>query len=209
MFTCARDAGKAAQATRAIPAGWSVAWVVDQADAALPTPAGVERIVAPFKRGPNLFGWEACLGVAQVLAAQAQRFGRVAKVDSDCLLVHPDFLEVGDLAGMRHKLYPRGVYGMAYALSRVAAETALAGVKRAIGEGLRLGPEDAEITSRADARGGVVEIGSFWQCRHDGKLPPVGRLALHCGFPRLVSPVGPAVEKEMVRLGDALGLWRR
>lgn len=209
LFTCGRDAGKARQATRTIPDGWSVAWVVDKPDSGLEVPEGVERIVAPFDRGETLFGKDACLGVAGLLADQAARFGRVAKVDSDCLLIHPSFLEVGDLAGMRHRSNPRAVYGLAYALSRPAAERALAGLAGAILKGFSLGPESIEITARSNAGGGVLEVGAFWQATHDGSLPPPDKVAIHCGHRGIIPADGPTVENEMVRLGDALGLWRR
>jgi hypothetical protein len=209
LFTCRRDAGKARLATRSIPPGWSVAWVVDACDAGLEPPAGVEVLVEPFPRGHNLNGPAACLGIAKVLSREADRFGRVAKMDSDCLLVQTDWLAAGDMAGMRHASVKGAVYGLAYALSRTAAARALEGIQGAISRGVQLRGEDTEITARAKAGGGVLPIGSFGESKHRGKLPPPQAVALHCGSTLYAPREGDAVEKEMLRLGNALGLWRR
>ena len=210
LFTCNRDAGKARLATCTIPADWPVVWVVDACDASLPMPTGVERLVAPFARGPNLAGPAACLGVADVLAGLAASHGRVAKIDSDCLLVSPDFLFQGDLAGMAHQTFPGAAYGLAYAMGDKAAQRAAEGVKRGIGLGAHIGGEDVWVTScAAGGADGRVRVGSFWETPHDGRLPPKGVVAIHCGGVRYAPRQGGGVEREMTRLGDALGLWRR
>lgn len=209
IFTCARDAGLARLATKTIPRGWSVAWVVDGTDAGIKVPGGVELIVAPFKRGSVLNGPGACLGIASTLCREADRFGRVAKVDSDCLLVRPDQLAHGGLAGMPRAKPNGAVYGLAYALDRTAAKAALSGILGAIADGSRLGGEDEEVTSRAGTTDGAWPKGSMWQSWHNGKLPPAECYAIHCGLPSK-RHLGPGfVEKEMVRLGSALGLWKR
>lgn len=210
VFTCKRDAGKARLATRTIPAGWSVGWVVDGVDAGLVPPAGVDLLVRPFDRGTNLAGAGAVLGVAGVLAEQAALFGRVAKVDSDCLLVDPSFLLLGDVAGMAHSTFPCAAYGLAYALGPEAAQRAAEGVKRAIRHGSHIGGEDVWVTSCA--AGGVdgrVRVGSFWETQHKGEAIPQGVLAIHCGGVRYAPREGEGVAREMARLGDAGGLWRR
>lgn len=210
VFTCRRDWEKAGLATRTIPADWSVAWVVDAVDATLLPPAGVDLLVRPFERGPNLAGPSAVLGVAGVLAEQAELFGRVGKVDSDCLLVDPSFMLKGDVAGMAHKSFPRAAYGLAYALGSEAAQRAAEGVKRAIGLGVLVGGEDVWVTSCA--AGGVdgrVRVGSFWETQHKREPIPRGCLAIHCGGVRFAPREGDAVAREMARLGEAGGLWRR
>lgn len=209
IFTCGRDAGLAELATKTIPADWDVAWVVDGRDAGLVAPRGVEVVEAPFNRGQTLNGDAACLGVARFLAGEAERFGRVAKVDSDCLLVQPDFLLAGELAGMRHKAKAGAVYGLAYAMGQTAARNALWGILEAIAAGSRLGGEDEEVTSRACAGGGILPIGSFWQSRQDGKTPPPGCKAIHCGILAKGGRDQQATRRDMQRLGDLLGLWRR
>lgn len=209
VFTCRRDAGKARLATRTIPAGWGVVWIVDEADADLELPDGVVLKVAPFKRGANLYGPKACLGIASVLAREAQAHGRVAKVDSDCLLVHPDFLLDGELAGVRHNRRQGAVFGLAYGMGRKAAQNALGGILEAIAGGSRLEGEDREITSRAGFADGILGPEAVWESRHSGRLPPAGVVAIHCGGPAAASREGNQIEREMKRLGDALGLWRR
>lgn len=209
IFTCRRDAEKAACATRSIPPAWSVVWVVDQADADMIPPAGVDLIVAPFARGACLIGSQAVVGVAKVLAEQAELYGRVAKIDSDCLLIHPDFLLKGDLAGMAHPAGKGAAYGLAYAMALDAALRAYRGIRDGIARGVYPLYEDAAITRAAQAGGGVLPKGAMWETTHRGQLPPKGAVAIHCGGTAYARREGGAVAKEMIRLGDALGLWLR
>lgn len=212
VFTCARDREKAALATRTVPASWSVAWVLDACDANLTTPARVEKLVVPFDRGRHLDSPAACGWVARVLAAQAKAHGRVAKMDSDCLLVDPSFLETGDLAGMDYPKSQGAVYGLAYALSAGPAELA----ERSIWDGFKKGlvplAEDMVITGYArtwpGARLNILPPGSFWDATHRTDPPP-GLSAIHAGCTFYAPREGPRVATEMRRLGDLLGIWRR
>lgn len=212
IFTCHRDKEKAKLATLTVPADWSVAWVVDQADAKIDAPDDVEVLVRPFSRGRNLFGTDAVLGIADVLAEQAEQFGRVAKIDSDCLLVSPEFLTKGDLAGMAHKTTVGATYGLAYALSNKAACGALQSLLRGILLGCKPMAEDVSITSAAN-QGGIEDarlpIGAFWETQHNGLECPLGKVAIHCGCVKFADREGRMVELEMKRLGDELGIWRR
>lgn len=209
VFTCRRDAGKAALATRTVPADWSVGWVLDGPDADLPVPAGVEKMVVPFQRGANLSTPQACWWISQLLAREAEAHGRAGKMDSDCLLIEPSFLLKGDLAGMAHAAGMGAVYGLAYAMTRKAARRAAEGVKQAIQTGAIPSAEDVGITSRAKAGGGVLPHGAFWDSPHNGSLPPKGVVAVHCGSTAYAPRDGDRVAREMARLGQALGLWRR
>jgi len=209
IFTCGRDREKAARATQTIPASWDVAWVVDEPDKEMTPPAGVELIVAPFPRGRTLNGWKACLGVAKVLAEQADRWGRVAKIDSDCLLIKPEFLMVGELAGIAHASGRGAAYGLAYALSPSASQRALDGILDTINRGCYPQAEDVAITTHAKAGGGVLARSAMWQANHRGGLPHAGAVAIHCGGTAYAGREGGAVAAEMTRLGDGLGLWRR
>lgn len=210
VFTCARDWAKAALAVRTIPPAWSVGYVVEELDAGLVPPPGVDVLVRNFDRGGNLVGKEAVLGIVDVLVDQGRKFGRVGKIDSDALLVKPDFLLRGEVAGMTHKAVPLAVYGLAYSLSLQAVLRAAEGVKRGIGRGWSPLGEDTSITTLAngweDTR---LPIGSFWESRHDGSLPPAQAVAIHCGGVRYAPREGGKVAQEMTRLGDSLGLWRR
>lgn len=190
-----------------------MAWVVDSVDSNIEHPEGVEIITRAFKRGHNLFGPEAVLGIARLLKEQADQHGRVGKIDSDCLLVDPTFLEQGDIAGMAHEHTMGAAYGLAYAFSSKAAGRALMMLERAVALGSVPKAEDVCITSSAqsadlvDAR---LKTGSFWESLHDGKMAdPTRHKAIHCGYPPVCPREGPGCELEMIRLGDALGLWRR
>ena len=212
LFTCRRDAGKAALATRTVPLAWPVTWIVDAPDADLEAPRGVKLLVAPFPRGRNLSGTLAVLNIATILTDLAREDGRVLKIDSDCLLIDPQAFSDGDLAGMAHKFTPGAAYGLCYALSKASAWAALTVLRRSAELGTVLGGEDTAITASALAGGGTdyrFPIGAFWESKHNGELPPAGRVAIHCGAAAYAPREGPAVAREMARLGDALGLWRR
>lgn len=212
IFTCRRDAEKAALATRTVPPEWPVAWIVAPEDADLAAPAGVSVLVRPFDRGRNLNGTEAVLGVAGVLAEQASLCGRVAKIDSDCLVLEWERLLAGDLAGMAHCAQPLSAYGLAYSLSSKAALAALEGLQRAVRLGASLTGEDVCITAAAQSAGGIdcrFRVGLFWESKHNGGLPPPGTVAIHCGGTAYAPRQGNKVAQEMVRLGDSLGAWRR
>lgn len=210
IFTCARDWAKAALAVRTVPPAWSVCYVVEEKDSHLPAPPGVDVVVRNFPRGTNLHGLEAVVGIIDLLAEQSKIHGRVGKMDSDCLLIKPDFLLTGEVAGMAHKTAPLAVYGLAYGLSPKAVLRAANGVKRGIGLGWCPQGEDASITSLAngweDTR---LHLGAFWDSKHDGGVPPFQAVAIHCGATRYVPRHGGQVAQEMTRLGDSLGLWRR
>jgi hypothetical protein len=208
IFTCGRDAGKAALATRTVPAGWPVAWCLDAPDADLPLPKGVARIVEPFKRGVNLSGPAACFGVARVLEREARVTGRVAKLDSDTLLVDPSFLLVGELAGVAHGTGGGAAYGLAYALSSKAAGRAVEGLQSDAKRDILPCAEDVAITRAARAGGGLIPLEACWNSPHRG-MPPQGTKVIHCGWTAAASREGDGVAREMQRLGDALGLWRR
>lgn len=212
IFTCHRDKEKAKLATLTVPATWSVAWVVDESDAKIDAPDDVEVLIRPFNRGRNLFGTDAVLGIADVLTEQAEKFGRVAKIDSDCLLVDPSFLTKGDLAGMTHKTVVGAAYGLAYALSLKASCGALQTLLRGVLLGCKPMAEDVSITSAANQCGiedGRLPTGAFWETQHDGQECPLGKVAIHCGAVKFASREGRMVELEMKRLGDELGIWRR
>lgn len=212
LFTCRRDREKAALATRTIPDGWPVAWIVAPEDADLDAPAGVDLLVRPFDRGRNLAGRSAVLGVSGVLAEQSLQFGRVAKMDSDCLVLDWDPFLVGDLAGMTHLGVPLAAYGLCYALSESSAQEARRRVLAADRLGAILTGEDIWVTASALAGGGVdarLPIGSFWESAHNGKAPPAGRVAIHCGATKHAPREGDKVAAEMTRLGDLCGAWRR
>lgn len=212
IFTCRRDWEKAALATRTVPADWSVAWIVAPEDAALEAPTGVSVLVRPFDRGRNLNGTGAVLGVAGVLAEQAALCGRVVKMDSDCLVLDWDPFLAGDLAGMAHCAQPLAAYGLAYSLSSKAALAALDTLQRAVRLGAFLTGEDICVTAAAQSAGGVdrrFPVGAFWESKHNGELPPAGRVAIHCGGTAYAPREGRAVALEMARLGDSLGAWRR
>lgn len=208
VFTCRRDREKAELATRTIPADWEVVWVLDEPDADLPVPDGVMKEVAPFKRGTNLAGPNALMGISKVLNHHAQPWGRVGKVDSDCLLIEPGFLLKGELAGMTQG-FPGAVYGLAYALSAKAIGRAMETIWRDRGLGAYPKGEDAAISLTSKAGGGILKPGAFWDSPHRGTLPPAGVVAIHCGHTGAAPREGPQVAREMRRLGDALGLWRR
>lgn len=213
IFTCERDKHKAALATRTVPPTWPVAWVVDAQDEWIKAPANVDVLVRSFPRGRNLAGPEAVIGIIEVLNEQAAEFGRVAKIDSDCLLIDPYFLERGDIAGMAHLGVVGGAYGLAYGLTIKACQKAWQTLLRAMSLGTRLTAEDVCITSAAQSteiEDGRLPIGSFWESHHDGSLPnPAKHKAVHCGCTVYSKREGPQVEQEMQRIGDALSLWRR
>lgn len=213
IFTCERDKGKAALATRTVPHDWPVAWVVDSKDEWISAPANVDVLVRDFPRGRNLYGPEAVIGIIEVLNEQTEEHGRVAKIDSDCLLIDPSFLERGDIAGMAHQGVVGGAYGLAYALSLKASQKAWQTLLRAISLGTKPMAEDVCITSAAQSsemEDGRLPIGAFWESHHDGSLPVLGRnKAVHCGCTVYSKREGPQVEQEMQRIGDALSLWRR
>lgn len=212
LFTCRRDREKAALATRTVPDGWPVAWIVSPEDADLDAPAGVDLLVRPFDRGRNLAGRSAVLGVSGVLAEQSLQFGRVAKMDSDCLVLDwGPFLE-GDLAGMAHLGVPLAAYGLCYALSESSAQEARRRVLAADRLGATLTGEDIWVTASALAGGGVdarLPIGAFWESAHNGETPPAGRVAIHCGATKHAPREGGRVAAEMSRLGDLCKAWRR
>ena len=208
IFTCARDREKAAHATRTIPADWEVVWVVDEVDAGMAVPDGVTKDVAPFKRGTNLVGPNALMGISKVLHTHAQPWGRVGKVDSDCLLIDPSFMLKGELAGVSQG-YPGAVFGLAYALSAKAIGRSFETIWRDRGLGAYPMGEDAAISLTSGAGGGILKQGAFWDTPHMGTLPPAGVVAIHCGNTGAAPREGPQVAREMKRLGDALGLWRR
>lgn len=212
IFTCQRDRDKAAAATRTIPADWPVAWVVDLEDANIQAPPGVEVRVRPFPRGRNLYGREAVLGVAATLFEAAAPAGRVLKIDSDCLLLDPERFRAGDLAGMAHGWTCQAAYGLAYALSLEGAAAALAALKRSDYLGTKLTGEDICITAAALTGGGEdgrFPIGAFWESKHKGEVPDRPAVAIHCGAFPYAPREGLTVAREMARLGDLLGAWRR
>lgn len=210
IFTCERDWAKAGLAARTVPESWSICYVVEERDAGLVPPPGVDVVVRNFPRGENLRGLEAVVGVADLLADQARQFGRVGKLDSDTLLVQPDFLLRGDVAGMAHRTAPLATYGCAYALSLEAVLRAAGGLKRGIGKGWCPGGEDVAITTLANQGTDLrLPVGAIWESRHDGGMPPAQAVAIHCGGLRYAAREGDAVAREMTRLGTALGIWRR
>lgn len=212
LFTCKRDRAKAALATRTVPQKYPVTWIVDAADADMEVPPGVDLLVRPFNRGRNLWGTEAVLGVSCVLADLATEDGRVLKMDSDCLLLDYAPFLAGDLAGMAHKAFPLAAYGLAYSMSSKAALAALDGLRRSARLGTDLGGEDTSITTAALSGGGKdcrFPIGKFWETDFKGRLPLYETYAIHCGSTIYAPREGPRVAEEMVRLGNALGAWRR
>lgn len=212
IFTCRRDWEKAKNCVRTIPPEWKVSFIVEESDSNIEAPPGVDVVVSDFARGGNLSGTQAVVGVANALKKEQQKEGgRIAKVDSDCLLVETDFLLFGDVAGMVHQFNPLGVIGLAYSLSPRAMDRASELIPQLIRKGCRPQAEDAAITCVANAwADDRLPRGSFWDCPLDGsKMPPAGVLAVHCGSIRYAPRNSPLVAREMVRLGDALGLWRR
>jgi hypothetical protein len=212
MFTCQRDIEKATLAVSTLPADWAVAWIVESKDADIKAPDGVEVSVRDFKRGHNLIGSEAVLAIADILLEYSRISGRVAKIDSDALIIDPSFLSQGDVSGMTHNRFLYAAYGMAYALSQKAAERCVDTLKRHQAMGYEALAEDVAITGAAnqsDMVDGRLPLRSFWETRHDGSFCPAGRVAIHCGSVLSASRDGPAVATEMRRLIDELKIQRR
>lgn len=213
IFTCRRDAEKARLAVRTIPLEYSVAWIVESKDADLVPPAGVDLLVKDFPRGLNLAGQAAILGIAEILAEQASQYGRVIKIDSDCLVLDWEPFLAGDLAGMAYKNHILSAYGLAYALSEKAAKAALDTLRRVSRLGAVFAGEDICITSAALTGGGQdarLPFGAFWETNFKKQNPPAGVVAIHCGGSVFVKREDAhRVTAEMVRLGDLLGAWRR
>ena len=212
MFTCQRDVEKATLSVSTLPADWDVAWIVESKDADIKVPDGVKLSVRDFKRGHNLLGSEAVLAIAVILLEYSKISGRVAKIDSDALIIDPSFLSRGDVSGQAHNRFLYAAYGMAYALSHKAAQRAVDTLKRHMAMGYEPLAEDVAITGAAnqsDMVDGRLPICSFWETRHDGAICPIGRVAIHCGSVLSAPREGPTVATEMRRLIDDLKIQRR
>lgn len=128
IFSCARDRELADLAVSTVPVGWPVCLVIEPKDiTAFQGFRAEQTIVSDFQRGQTLNGGNAVLGVLGALRLAAKQLGdphHIAKVDSDCLLYDPTFLDPelagAGFRGFAHHIRPGAALGLAYAM-----ETAL------------------------------------------------------------------------------------
>lgn len=194
VFSCARDRDLAELAVATIPAGWPVCVIIAPED--LPAFSGFRAeqiIVCDFPRGRTLDGGEAVLGVTHALRLAAEHIGNplhLAKVDSDCLLYDPGFLDPelmgAGIRGFAHHLRPGATLGLAYAMETALISEAEAVLRHWMKvQNPAAWGEDVAITTAA-----AVALGSpFDDCRRpfsaihwerfDGATPGPNKLAGH------------------------------
>lgn len=213
VFTCSRDIELARLAVRTVPKDWPVCLIIASADIEAFRGFPAEQvIVCDFPRGDTLNGWAAVVGVASALRLAARHLGdpeHMAKVDSDCLLYDPGFLDPEltgrGLRGFAHHLRPGAALGLAYAM-----ETALIGEVEAVLKGwlaiqdAKHWGEDVAITTAAQVALGDP-FGSdhrrpfsaiYWDA-FDGKLPGPNKLAGHYRGRTMLRKMGVTDEAEI------------
>lgn len=195
IFSCARDIELARLAVGTVPRDWPVCVIIEPRDIeafqGFPSEA---LIVCDFPRGETLDGQHAVLGVVRALRLAARHIGdpeHLAKVDSDCLLYDPGFLDPDltgrGLRGFAHHLRPGAALGLAYAMETALLAEVEAVLKGWLGiQDARQWGEDVAITTAAQVALGDP-FGSdhrrpfsaiFWDA-FDGATPGPNKLAGH------------------------------
>lgn len=222
VFSCRRDLGLLRLALATVPPEWLVRVVVESRDLSDFSGLGVEVVDDDFPRGGNLTGGEAVVSIARQLGRASDCVERVAKMDSDCLLYSPGFLDFSGLAGIAHPFAAGAALGLAYSMPAKVAGLVESAVRLELEQGSRVFAEDKAITPLAlalsglDGRLGLKSL--FWE-RFDGRLPePGGREVVgHYRSRKSARKAGAVGEDEITRLAldamrrdlDRLGLRRR
>lgn len=126
-FTCARDADLVplwAEAIRRHFPSAKLAAAVDAADADMPLPKNILRIVTDFPRGGNLNGIPAVAGILGTIALLGEHFQLpVVKIDTDTILTGSSWLDM--LAGHHYLGFEGGspmyASGICYAMTPFGA----------------------------------------------------------------------------------------
>lgn len=194
IFSCARDIELARLAVHTVPAEWPICVIIAPEDVAAFRGFKAEAVmVAQFDRGTTLDGGQAVLGVTHSLRMAAAHLGNpehMAKVDSDCLLYHPSFLDPEltgrGIRGFAHHLRPGATLGLAYAMETALIAEAEAVIKHwmRVQHPRDWGEDVAISTAAAVALGQPFDdlrrpFSAIYWDRFDSALPKPNQLAGH------------------------------
>lgn len=186
IFSCRRDMAIARLAVSTLPLGWPVCLIVAPEDMDCFAGFPADAIVSSrFDRGRTLDGSGAVLGVLAGLkdAASTLRTDRIAKLDSDCLLYDPAFLEGQGLRGFAHHRIPGAALGLAYSMPA----DILPDMRRVLSSWMDRQPaaywgEDVALTSAAQAvlrdpfsLDQRTQYNRLWWEKFDGSEPSKGK----------------------------------